>query len=218
LFYRTARFKNPPDFRFFSSRCAPNSGRFSLIWNWVALFSTHRRIEGVQGMWLSRTLPVKLWKGEELAYRGRLHRIIIVSPFVAFTALLCILRILANPELKALAMVGTIIAGLWLIYSTVNFMISDLIITNYRVVVQAGLLGRRTLDITLSQIEQISVQQGTLGEFLGFGSITLKCSGGREERFHRVAAPVALKKKALGQMFTEANSPQDNAELSDARP
>ena len=135
---------------------------------------------------------------------------IILCPLVAVVAALCIAKTFSDPDLKGLAVLCAIIAGLWLIYSIVSYIISDLMITSRRLIIHSGLVGWSSLEIPLFQVEKISIRQGLVGEILGYGSITVRSSVGREECVHGVAAPVELKKKALGQMFAMVNSrPED---------
>jgi len=167
-------------------------------------------MEGVRSVSPSRAVPIRLSEGEEVVYRGRLHRVIFAGPLLAVIANLCVVRSVADSDLRRLAALWTTMACLWLIYSIVNYMISELIVTSSRLGIHVGLLGRRSMEMTLSQIEQISIKQGLLGEFLGYGAIALTAAGGREERFHRIAFPIELKKKVLERMFAERGSREED--------
>lgn len=67
-------------------------------------------------------------------------------------------------------------------------------ITNKRVIVKTGLISRRTLEMNLSKIESVNVDQGILGRILGYGTIRIIGTGGTREAFPNIIKPLEFRK------------------------
>ena len=68
-------------------------------------------------------------------------------------------------------------------------------ITNKRVIVKTGLIRRRTVELNLTKIESVNVNQSVLGRILGFGSIQIVGTGGTRELFTNIRKPLRFRKK-----------------------
>lgn len=68
-------------------------------------------------------------------------------------------------------------------------------ITNKRVIIKTGLFSRKTLEMNLSKIESVNVDQSIWGRIFGFGDITIIGTGGTEETFHTIRKPIRFRKK-----------------------
>ena len=68
-------------------------------------------------------------------------------------------------------------------------------VTNKRVIVKTGLISRRTLEMNLSKIESVNVDQTIFGRLLGYGTITIIGTGGTRESFPNISHPLAFRKK-----------------------
>lgn len=68
-------------------------------------------------------------------------------------------------------------------------------ITNRRIIVKTGLISRHTLEMNLSKIESVNVDQTILGRLLGYGTITIIGSGGTRESFPNISNPLEFRKK-----------------------
>lgn len=116
-----------------------------------------------------------LTKNEHVAYEARLHWIIFLSPANIFTFWL-------QPFIRQAT--------------------SEYAITNKRVIIKVGLISRRTLEMNLSKIESVNVNQSILARLLGYGSIVVIGTGGTRETFHDIAEPLAFRRK-----FQELSNP-----------
>jgi uncharacterized membrane protein YdbT with pleckstrin-like domain len=67
-------------------------------------------------------------------------------------------------------------------------------ITNKRVIAKTGLISRETLELNLSKIESVSVDQSVMGRLLGYGSVVINGTGGTKEIFHNIAKPVTFRR------------------------
>lgn len=68
-------------------------------------------------------------------------------------------------------------------------------ITNKRVVIKTGLISRKTVELNLSKIESVNVDQTVMGRIFGFGSITIIGIGGTREAFVNIRKPLEFRKK-----------------------
>jgi uncharacterized membrane protein YdbT with pleckstrin-like domain len=72
---------------------------------------------------------------------------------------------------------------------------SEYAITNKRVIIKVGLIRRRTIEMNISKIESINVDQTILGRILGYGDIAIVGTGGTKETFDTVSSPIQFRKK-----------------------
>ncbi len=68
-------------------------------------------------------------------------------------------------------------------------------ITNKRVIVKTGLIRRKTVELNLTKIESVNVNQSILGRILGFGSIQIVGTGGTRESFTNIRKPLRFRKR-----------------------
>jgi uncharacterized membrane protein YdbT with pleckstrin-like domain len=71
---------------------------------------------------------------------------------------------------------------------------SEFAVTNRRVIIKVGLISRRTVELKLEKIESIGVDQTILGRILGYGTITVRGTGGTNEPFRGLARPLEFRK------------------------
>lgn len=72
---------------------------------------------------------------------------------------------------------------------------TEFAVTNRRVIAKTGFIRRHTLEILLSKIESVSVNQNVLGRLLNFGTVTVTGTGGTKGSFRAIAGPVEVRKK-----------------------
>ncbi|MBE0667369.1 MAG: PH domain-containing protein, partial [Bacteroidales bacterium] len=108
-----------------------------------------------------------LIKDESVAFETKLH-------WVIFLSLKSILTLTIAAWLKR-----------WL---------SELVITNRRIVIKTGFISRSTFEMNLSKIETVNVDQSVMGRILNYGSITIIGTGGTRELFHNIAKPMEFRK------------------------
>jgi uncharacterized membrane protein YdbT with pleckstrin-like domain len=69
-----------------------------------------------------------------------------------------------------------------------------------------GLIRRNSVEVLLTKVEGIQVNQGILGRILGFGSITITGTGGTKDLFDKISAPFEFRKMAQEQIATVQDS------------
>ena len=67
-------------------------------------------------------------------------------------------------------------------------------VTNKRVVLKKGIVGRKTEEMKLKSIETVEIDQGVLGRVLGFGTVKLTGKGVSDFLLKRIADPLAVKR------------------------
>ena len=135
--------------------------------------------------------------GEAVEYRTHLHWIVFAGPLVA--ALLGLAAVLfgvgsrygqwiLGVGLITLAVAAAATLARWLVVVT-----SEFAVTNKRVLIKVGVFSRHSLEILLTKVEGIGVDQRLLGRLLGYGTIVVTGTGGTREAFQRIAQPLRFR-------------------------
>lgn len=77
---------------------------------------------------------------------------------------------------------------------------TEIAVTNKRVLIKTGFFRRKTIEIFLSKIESVVVDESFMGKTLGFGTVTVRGTGGTPEQFERIAAPLEFRRQVQGQI------------------
>jgi membrane protein YdbS with pleckstrin-like domain len=147
-------------------------------------------------------LDEHLLDGERIVYRAHLHWTIFGSAIIVVLlgiALGIVLRIY-QPEYWWL---GPVLAGIGLLLAigpAIRYNSSEFAVTNKRVLAKHGFIQRESIETLLSKVEAISVDQGIPGRVLGYGTIVLTGTGGTEESFPRIAAPLEFRRQIQSQV------------------
>jgi uncharacterized membrane protein YdbT with pleckstrin-like domain len=122
--------------------------------------------------------------GEHVVYRGTVHWIVYLVPVL----LLGFGIPLIGMETRfGVALVGAgLLAG---VIAWIRQTSSEFAVTNRRVIVKTGLLSRRTIEINISRVESVGVDQDIFGRIFNYGSITVIGTGGTREPFTLIDNP-----------------------------
>jgi uncharacterized membrane protein YdbT with pleckstrin-like domain len=108
-----------------------------------------------------------------------------------------------------------IILGLGMLLTLINTVIAiieyfytEVAVTNKRVLAKKGILHRKSIEILLSQLEGVSVDQTFFGRILGYGTLVLTGSGGTKENFGSISMPFELHKHILEQIEALKHTPK----------
>ena len=77
---------------------------------------------------------------------------------------------------------------------------TDMTVTNKRVFVKVGLAARRTIELLLSRVESIGVEESVIGRMLGYGTVMIHGTGGTPEVFRTVANPLEFRTQVQQQI------------------
>ena len=72
---------------------------------------------------------------------------------------------------------------------------SEFAVTNKRVLMKTGLIRRNSVEILLTKIESIKVNQGFIGRILDYGTVIVCGTGGTKDPFHLIASPLKFRQK-----------------------
>jgi uncharacterized membrane protein YdbT with pleckstrin-like domain len=139
--------------------------------------------------------------GERIMYRAKLHWIVFLWPIIWFVVAVLSLTKYGNTEGgKILAGIFILLAIIMGIGSQIKYSTSEFGITNKRVIVKVGFIRRNSIEVLLSKVEGIQVNQGILGRILGYGSIVVSGTGGTKDPFRKISNPFEFRKKAQEQI------------------
>jgi membrane protein YdbS with pleckstrin-like domain/DNA-directed RNA polymerase subunit RPC12/RpoP len=102
-----------------------------------------------------------------------------------------------------LILVEIVLVGAAALGPCINMKTAEFAVTNKRVLMKCGFINRRSVEIMLTKVESITVNQGILGRILDFGTIIVGGTGGTKDPFHNIAAPLKFRQKI--QMEIEKN-------------
>lgn len=119
---------------------------------------------------MGRYIQENLIEGEMVVYETRLH-------WITFFTLKGILTLFIS--------------------SLIDRWSSEFAITNRRVIIKIGLISRHVLEMNLSKVESINVDQTVMGRMMGYGTITVIGTGGTRELFHKIADPMEFRRQFL---------------------
>ena len=134
-----------------------------------------------------------LMSNEDVVGRAHLHWIIYMS---AIVWLVVGVLLGANIEESGWLPGGLciLIALAAALVAFINQKTSEFGITTKRVLLKTGLVRRNSLEVLLSKVEGIQVDQGILGRILGYGSVTVTGTGGAKDPFPRIAKPLNFRR------------------------
>jgi uncharacterized membrane protein YdbT with pleckstrin-like domain len=161
--------------------------------------------------------------GEMLRYQTRHHWIVLLGPLLASLLLgisglgLLVESIAAKAgnsqasgssgiRAGGMAIVALILllaaAGI-LAYGIAKRNATEMAVTNKRVLIKTGLASRRTLDLMLSRVESIGVEETVGGRMLGYGTVIVRGTGGTPEAFVMIAHPQEFRRAVQEQTGRE---------------
>ena len=151
--------------------------------------------------------------GEAVLYETRLHWIVlswwvVIGLLFSLPGLALVIRALATlgdqhsaSGLMAAGGFLLLLAGAALIgFGLLTRNATEMAVTNKRVVIKTGLVTRKTVELLLSKIESIGVNESLWGRILGYGTVVVRGTGGTPEPFDRVAHPLEFKRQVQQQI------------------
>ncbi len=146
-----------------------------------------------------------LMNGEAVVYSGKLNWTIFLQS--AFWFVISVVAYIIsygkfdnNLAVVLVWVLPLMIAMLSGLLAFITYKTSEFAITNRRVIVKVGFIRTNSLEILLGKIESIQVNQSVLGRIFGFGSISVRGTGGTLDPFDRIDAPMVFRTKAQEQI------------------
>jgi uncharacterized membrane protein YdbT with pleckstrin-like domain len=153
--------------------------------------------------------------GETVQYQTKLHWIVMLGHLAtaAVFELLAITFLIASVSssrgAKVVPSPGVIYWGALLffvigaIFFTIGLLkrnVTEMAVTNKRVIVKTGLTERRTNEILLSRIESVVVDEPAMGRILGYGTVIVRGTGGSPEVFQKIQNPLKFREQVQSQI------------------
>lgn len=145
-----------------------------------------------------------LMNSESIIYSAKLHWIVFLWP--AIWLVIALIMFSSGGDAAAAGGGAIVIAILTGIASFINYSSSEFGITNKRVLAKMGFIRRNSLEVLLTKVEGIQVNQGVLGRILGYGTIVVRGTGGAKDPFHKISAPLEFRRKAQEQIASVQDS------------
>ncbi len=158
--------------------------------------------------------------GETLLYQTRHHWLVLLGPLVGGLLLLVpglalLVEAIATRDTSGLALGSSTISPKMLAiggavllaaaiatfsYGVAKRNATEMAVTNRRVLIKTGMTSRRTLDLMLSRVESIGVEETTVGRVMGYGSVIVRGTGGTPEPFVMIAHPQEFRRAVQEQI------------------
>ncbi len=151
--------------------------------------------------------------GESIAYETRLHWVVLLVPVTLavlfdLTGVVLLVLSMRSTGVKGATSEAMMIAGVVLLAigsvllarGVLMRNATEMTVTNKRVFVKVGLAARRTVELLLSRIESIGVEETVMGRMLGYGTVIVRGTGGTPEVFNMVAHPLEFRTQVQQQI------------------
>jgi uncharacterized membrane protein YdbT with pleckstrin-like domain len=149
------------------------------------------------------SIESQLQPGEEILYRARITRLTL-APWMALLAVALIIAAVAKVQFDSdpgalTALAVAVLAGLVILWK--NYVLSsyDYVLTNHRIVLETGILSRRSMDSRLDKVNNVEHRQSLWGRLLNFGEVEIDTASETGAAvFRNIANPLEFKRYILG--------------------
>ncbi len=104
---------------------------------------------------------------------------------------------LPDPEWQRYALIaGGVVAAfglLLLLGALIRRRATEIVVTDRRVIFKRGLLSRHTVEMNVSKIETVDVEQGLAGRIWGYGTLMIRGTGSGFEPLVGVGSPLEIR-------------------------
>jgi len=102
--------------------------------------------------------------------------------------------------LLLVALGAFVVAAVLFIIGLIKRSSTEMGLTNKRVIVKTGIANRRTIELLLSRIESVIVEEPAMGRVLGYGTVIIRGTGGTPEVFEKIAHPLEFREQVQSQI------------------
>ena len=150
--------------------------------------------------------------GESVQYQTKLHWIVVLGHltsagfFVLLAVAILVVRLAARksgppaPVMYWSALFCVVLAAVFSAVAYFSRNATEMAVTNKRVIAKTGLADRRTIELLLSRVESIAVEEPPLGRILGYGTVIVRGIGGTPESFERIQHPLKFREQVQSQI------------------
>jgi uncharacterized membrane protein YdbT with pleckstrin-like domain len=80
--------------------------------------------------------------------------------------------------------------------------VTEIAVTNRRVIYKKGLIRRQTNEMNMDKVESVKIDQSILGRMLDYGDVTILGTGEGFETLRTMASPIELRNSITGATHT----------------
>jgi uncharacterized membrane protein YdbT with pleckstrin-like domain len=141
-----------------------------------------------------------LQPGEKVTYATSLHWLVYLRAIVLMilaVACLIVAGIVPEPYVVYGLMIA---AGMFILIALVSGLsalirrsTTELAVTDRRVIYKTGIFQRHSMEMNLSKVETVGVNQSILGRILGYGTIIVRGTGGSFEPVAFIGDPLSFR-------------------------
>jgi len=140
-------------------------------------------------------VDIHLLKDEIVIYRTLLHWKVFIIPVIFTVMVLAMFMLIAaKAGYKHVELLIVIPAILFIFNAYITRRSSEFAVTNRRVIMKAGVIQTRSLEILLNKVEAVAVNQTLLGKMMNYGDIVITGSGGTKELYRGIEDPLAFRR------------------------
>jgi uncharacterized membrane protein YdbT with pleckstrin-like domain len=154
-----------------------------------------------------------LVSGETLQYQTKLHWVVMlahaglaaffIAAGIALIALSYTVQSIGDTQAHVQIGIGIaafVVAAILLGVGAIKRSATEMALTNKRIIVKTGLATRRTIELLLSKIESIVVEEPAMGRLLGYGTVIIRGTGGTPEVFEMIAHPLEFRERVQSEL------------------
>ena len=134
--------------------------------------------------------------GEQVRYRTSISWTIYANGiWIALAALLCAyvgLKFYAGWLFAVSGALGLIALALFAV-AHIKRLSTEIAVTDRRIIFKQGLVRRHTVEMNMTKIESVDVNQSILGRILNYGDVTILGVGEGRETIKTIASPLAFR-------------------------
>jgi uncharacterized membrane protein YdbT with pleckstrin-like domain len=143
-----------------------------------------------------------LQPGEQVRHISSIHWIV-CWPGVAVALLAVVAYWLSDARLltglwRYTAYALALVAIVLLIQQWFQWWVTEIAVTNRRVIYKRGLIRRQTNEMNMDKVESVQVEQSILGRMLDYGTVTILGTGEGFETLRTIASPIELRNSITG--------------------
>jgi uncharacterized membrane protein YdbT with pleckstrin-like domain len=132
---------------------------------------------------------------EQIVYQTKVHPIVFASPALFVMAGIVFGILGMAPAGAAFLAIGAVLfMAAW-----IRQWSSEFAVTDKRVIIKVGFISRRTIEINMSKVESVEINQDLFGRLLNYGTIIVIGTGGTKEPFALICDPLAFRRAVQSQ-------------------
>lgn len=142
-----------------------------------------------------------LQPGEQVRHISPIHWIV-YWPGVAVGLLAMVAYFLSETQRltgfwKYTAYALALVAVVLLIQQWLQWWITEIAVTNRRVIYKKGLIRRQTNEMNMDKVESVKIDQSIIGRMLDYGNVTILGTGEGFETLRTIASPIELRNSII---------------------